>query len=76
MLTSIQEDVLRLVEITEDIKRERRERIRELQWEREEVDRLPKMLPPPPAPAPPRSKYDERIYERDYIYDRDVRRYR
>ena len=44
----MQEDVLRLVEITEDIKRERRERIREIQWEREESERLPKMLPPPP----------------------------
>lgn len=69
--------MLKLVEITEDIKRERRERIREIQWEREERDRLPKMLPPPPpVPAPPRSKYDERIYEREYFYDRDGRRYR
>ncbi|CAK4034772.1 Hypothetical predicted protein [Lecanosticta acicola] len=71
------EDVLKLVEITEDIKRERRERIREIQWEREERERVPKMLPPPPpVPAPPRSKYDERIYEREYIYDRDGRRWR
>lgn len=69
--------MLKLVEITEDIKRERRERIREIQWEREESHRLPKMLPPPPpVPAPPRSKYDERIYEREYYYDRDGRRYR
>lgn len=72
------EDVLRLVEISEEIRRERRDRIREIQWEREEQERLPKMLPAPPipAPAPPRSKYDERIYEREYIYDRDGRRYR
>ncbi|SMY22614.1 unnamed protein product [Zymoseptoria tritici ST99CH_1A5] len=74
------EDVLRLVEITEEIKKERRERIRELQWEREEIERVPKMItappPMPPIPPPPRSKYDERIYERDYIYDRDFRRYR
>ena len=67
-----------LVELTEDIRRERRERIREIQWEREELERLPKMLPPPPPPlpAPPRSKYDERIYEREYYYDREGRRYR
>ncbi|KAK4542507.1 hypothetical protein LTR36_006759 [Oleoguttula mirabilis] len=71
------EDVLRLVELTEDIRRERRERIREIQWEREEMERLPKLLPaPPPIPAPPRSAYEERIYEREYIYDRDGRRYR
>ncbi|EMC94202.1 hypothetical protein BAUCODRAFT_36674 [Baudoinia panamericana UAMH 10762] len=72
------EDVLHLVELTEDIRRERRERIREIQWEREELERLPKLLPPPPppVPAPPRGKYDERIYEREYIYDRDGRRYR
>jgi len=71
------EDVLRLVEITEDIKRERRERLREIQWEREQRERLPKMLPPPPpVPAPPRAKYGETVYEREYYYDRDGRRYR
>lgn len=72
------EDVLRLVELTEDIRRERRERIREIQWEREELERLPKMLPPPPvpAPAPPRSAYEERIYEKEYYYDVHGKRYR
>ncbi|WPH05041.1 Hypothetical protein R9X50_00794000 [Acrodontium crateriforme] len=79
------EDVLRLVQLTEDIRRERRERIRELQWEREERERLaaPKLLPapplpgafpPPPPPMPP--GYEEKIYEREYIIDRDKRRYR
>jgi len=72
--------VLRLVQLTEDIKRERRDRIREIQWEREELERQqqPKMiLPPmPPIPAPPRGKYDERIYEREYVYDQHGRRYR
>lgn len=73
----MQEDVLKLVELTEDIRRQRRERIRELQWEREEIDRAPKMITaPPPVPAPPRSNYEERIYEREYYYDRDGRRYR
>ncbi|EME44947.1 hypothetical protein DOTSEDRAFT_70857 [Dothistroma septosporum NZE10] len=71
------EDVLRLVEISEEIKKERRDRILEIQWEREERERRPKMLPaPPPIPAPPRPRYDERIYEREIIYDRDGRRWR
>ena len=71
--------MLRLVELTEDIRRERRDRIREIQWQREEAERAPKLLPPPPSiPPPPRSVYDERIYEREreYIYDREGRRYR
>ncbi|KAK4889822.1 hypothetical protein LTR27_011440 [Elasticomyces elasticus] len=82
------EDVLHLVTLTEDIRRERRERIRELQWEREEREReelarLPKMIAAPPMPSippPPMSvrggKWDEKIYERDYVYERDGRRYR
>ena len=75
--------MLRLVELTEDIRRERRERIREIQWEREELERLPKMItapPPPMIPPPPMGRsggaYEERVYEREYIYDRDGRRYR
>ncbi|KAI5361859.1 hypothetical protein Slin15195_G055100 [Septoria linicola] len=72
------EDVLHLVQVTEEIKKERRERIREIQWQREERERAqPKaLLPPPPFPPPPRSVYDERIYEREYIIDRDGRRFR
>lgn len=67
------------MEVTEDIKRERRERIREIQWQREQREARPKMIaapPPPPIPAPPKSVYDERIYEREVIIDRDGRRYR
>ncbi|KAI7002422.1 hypothetical protein KC354_g7454 [Hortaea werneckii] len=73
------EDVLRLVEISEDIRRERRDRLREIQWEREELERRPKMLPPPPfppVPPAPKGTYDERIYERDVYYDREGRRWR
>ncbi|KAH0005405.1 hypothetical protein KCU72_g16621, partial [Aureobasidium melanogenum] len=62
------EDVLQLVELTEDIRRERRDRIREIEWEREQLERLPPPKPRSP-PAKPRSKYDERIYEREVIYD-------
>lgn len=57
-----QEDVLKLVELSEDIRRERRERIREIQWEREEIERLP--------PPKPRARYDERVYEREVDYYR------
>ncbi|KAK5115678.1 hypothetical protein LTR62_000767 [Meristemomyces frigidus] len=78
------EDVLKLVSVTEDIRRERRDRIREIQWEREEMERLslqqPKMIMPPPLPSIPpppiRGRYDEKVYERDYVYERDGRRYR
>ncbi|KAK3715127.1 hypothetical protein LTR37_007337 [Vermiconidia calcicola] len=71
------EDVLKLVETTEDIRKERRERLREIQWERESIERTKRLPPPPPIPAPPTSRYDERIYEREYHYDRDgSRRYR
>ncbi|THW30530.1 hypothetical protein D6D23_00003 [Aureobasidium pullulans] len=65
---SSQEDVLQLVELSEDIRRERRDRIREIEWEREQLERLPPPKPRSP-PAKPRSKYDERIYEREVIYD-------
>ncbi|KAK5019370.1 hypothetical protein LTR16_000635 [Cryomyces antarcticus] len=53
------EDVLELVELSEEIRRDRRERIREIQWEREELERRPERRP----------IYDERIYEREVIYD-------
>ncbi|KAL1310686.1 hypothetical protein AAFC00_000947 [Neodothiora populina] len=56
------EDVLQLVELSESIRRERRERIREIQWEREELERF--------APPKSRSRYDERVYERETDYYR------
>jgi hypothetical protein len=67
-MLKIQENVLQLVELSEEIRRERRDRIREIEWEREQLERLP---PPKPRSPPPkaRSKYDERIYEREVIYD-------
>lgn len=61
----LQEDVLRLVEITEDIKRDRRERIREIQAEREFAERRRQPLA---LPAPPWD--EERVVEREIIYDR------
>lgn len=62
-----QEDVLRLVELTEDIKRDRRERIREIQAEREFVERPRRQLALQPAPPP---WDEERVVEREIIYDR------
>ncbi|MCJ1473885.1 hypothetical protein MMC13_002540 [Lambiella insularis] len=62
------EDVLRLVELSEDLRRERRERIRALEYER--------MHAPEPEPERPRRMLaaepwnEERIYEREIVYDR------
>jgi hypothetical protein len=61
------EDVLQLVELSDNIRRNRRNRIREIEWEREQLER-DRMRSAQPA-------YDEHIYEREIVYDRD-RRYR
>ncbi|KZF23009.1 hypothetical protein L228DRAFT_141364 [Xylona heveae TC161] len=49
------EDVLELVELSEDIRRDRRDRMYEIQWERERLNR----------PA----VYDDRVFEREVIYE-------
>jgi len=54
------EDVLELVELSDDIRAERRRRIRELEWEREDIER--------------RRRYDDRVYEREVIVDNTIRR--
>ncbi|KAF2759056.1 hypothetical protein EJ05DRAFT_485134 [Pseudovirgaria hyperparasitica] len=59
------EDVLQLVELSDDIRRDRRSRIKEIQWEREEIRH----------PAP-RSSYDEFVFEREVIHDHRGKRYR
>ena len=65
-LISVQEDVLRLVEISDDIRRRRKSRIREIEYEREEIrDRRP----------PPPRDYDERFYEHEVSFDRHRQRY-
>ncbi|KAL8814950.1 MAG: hypothetical protein Q9191_008501, partial [Dirinaria sp. TL-2023a] len=62
------EDVQRLVDLSEDIKRGRRDRIREMQWERER---------PPPRKQLALPWDEERIVEREVIYDGPPpRRYR
>ncbi|KKY19695.1 hypothetical protein UCDDS831_g05354 [Diplodia seriata] len=55
------EDVLHLVEISDDIRRERRQRIREIEYERKKIE----------AP-PPKKEYD--YYEREVIYERERER--
>lgn len=57
-----QEDVLRLVETTEAIKRDRRERIREIEFERS----LPREKPRKQLALP---WDEEKIYEREIIYE-------
>ena len=65
-----QEDVLRLVELSEDLRRERRERIRAIEWERAHEPE------PEPERERPRRQLaaepwdEERIYEREIVYDR------
>ncbi|KAA6413806.1 MAG: hypothetical protein FRX48_02168 [Lasallia pustulata] len=67
------EDVLKLVDLTEDIRRERKERIREIQWEREHMP-----LPPVERRRPLELDWDEeRVFEREVVYEppRGGRRY-
>ncbi|KAF2858913.1 hypothetical protein K470DRAFT_259301 [Piedraia hortae CBS 480.64] len=67
------DDVRRLVQLSTDIRKERRQRIKEIQLEREEYDAPQRMLPPPPI-ARNRDRDYEREYERDVYVERD--RYR
>ncbi|KAI4178189.1 MAG: hypothetical protein L6R41_008507 [Letrouitia leprolyta] len=59
-----QEDVLRLVELSEDIKRDRRERIREIEWEQRQS-----LAPKPRLALAGRPWDEERIVEREVIYE-------
>ena len=56
-----QEDVLQLVDISSDIRRERRRRIREIELEREEMRNR-------------HHHYDDEYYEREVIIDTGRRR--
>ena len=63
-LTGLQEDVLQLVELSDEIRRRRKSRIRQIEYEREEIrDRRP-------------PGWDERYYEHEVSYDRHRHRYR
>jgi hypothetical protein len=63
MLTMSQEDVLHLVEISDEIRRKRKSRVRQIEYEREEIRR-------------PSSGYDDRYYEHEVSFDRHRSRYR
>lgn len=54
-----QEDVLQLVEVSDEIRRARRRRIREIEWEREDLH----------------ARDERDYYEREVIIDRRERRY-
>ncbi|KAL9612663.1 MAG: hypothetical protein Q9167_002745 [Letrouitia subvulpina] len=57
------EDVQHLVDLSEDIKRDRRDRIREIEWEQRQA-------PPKPRLALPGRPWDEeRIIEREVVYE-------
>ena len=56
---------MELVEISQDIRRDRHERILEIQWERDHVPPLPPLLS-----APRRPMIDEkRVVEREVVYE-------
>jgi len=60
------EDVLQLVEISDDIRRRRKSRIRQIEYEREEIRER----------RPPPSTWDDRYYEHEVSVDRHRSRYR
>lgn len=53
----LQEDVLQLVELSDYIRKDRRARIREIQYEREELNDRRRLT------------YDDHLVEREVIYD-------
>ena len=66
----------RLVELSEDLHVNRRERIEQIQWERKDP-RIPELRASDRrAIEGPRDRrdYDERIYEREVIYEDGTRR--
>ena len=69
-LTSPQEDVLQLVEVSEELRQERRDRIRAIEWERQR-EREVEVIPERPRKQLAAQPWDEeRVFEREIIYDR------
>ena len=68
----LQEDVVQLVELSEDPRANRRERIAQIQWERRDP-RLTFKGAPLSSGRKAASVYEERIYERDVIYENQAR---
>ncbi|EXJ80517.1 hypothetical protein A1O1_08663 [Capronia coronata CBS 617.96] len=74
------EDIARLVGLSEDIRRERRKRVKELEWENRVlpppvVEEIPRPLaiepPPPPRSRQPWDREEERYIEREIVYKGD-----
>lgn len=66
----MQRDVNRLVQISDDIRRDRKERIRQMEWEQRHPPR-PALPPAPPVPQIAHKPWDEeRIIEREVVYNR------
>jgi hypothetical protein len=62
LTSQFQEDVLQLVELSDDIRRDRKRQVRELEWEREEL-------------RPSRRPRDgNRYYEHEIVFDSRRRR--
>lgn len=75
---AIQDDVAHLVRISDDFRRARRDRIREIQHERATLAEPPPRAPALPAPEPPsvfvdrgapRPRENDRFYEREVVTD-------
>lgn len=65
MLTTTQEDVLELVQLSESIRKERQRRVREIEYERAMMERADRRGHRDYGPGP---YEDERITEREVIY--------
>jgi hypothetical protein len=74
---NLQEDVLQLTEMSEDIRRARKDRLREIKWERDVRDDWDRRRPAVMAPMRREREYyrrpggwdEERVKEREVIYD-------
>ncbi|KAI4286850.1 MAG: hypothetical protein L6R35_003900 [Caloplaca aegaea] len=63
------EEVLRLVEVSEDLKRDRRERIREIEWEQQRQPARPRLALTAGGGGGGRPWDEERIVEREIVYE-------
>ena len=73
-MTVIQDDVLALADLTEDIKHDRKRRIREMDAEREFLREERERPARRPLALPQQAWDEERIVEREIVYDGPPRR--
>lgn len=72
MALQFQEDVVQLIELSEDPRANRRERIAQIQWERQDP-RLAAKEAPASSGRKAMGVYEQQIYERDVIYENQAR---